>query len=1157
MADSEGSKYQWVTPKEHALQCPDMYIGSTAITELQEFVFQATGSSEAGGDVPPPDQQPTLSLACVSSTIETSPAIFQLLLEVLTNAVDNHRRDVTQTKIAIDVDAASGVFRVFNNGRTVPVEYWPGTTRYRPEILFGELLSSQNYDAAEREYAAGRNGVGVKIVALFAEWFEVELCDLPSGKRYSQRFEQNLTVIHPPRITKTRVADKKSSTCLRWKPDYARLQMSLPLDARLLEHIRMRAYDAAACTHPRVSIQYCGSSLAIRTTKDYARLMGGTWIGAEEVKHGGVTLLEVCVLQPDTLSAARVVGFVNGVRCSTGTHVDCVLAGLAEALSLRMKTQVRSAQLRTMLTIVINTVVPNSKYTGQTKTKLAVNKADLGYDYQPCSPAFLRNLEACCRPVLERESQIKDERSAQRAVGGSKVQVSAIPKYERATCLGSKRSCVLYVTEGDSAKALAVAGFAVIGRKYNGVFPLQGKPLNVRGKTAKMVLENKEIKHLIQILGLKFHTDYTDTLVDALPYAHIMIMTDQDHDGSHILGLLTNLFDTHFASLLQTRPTFLKRFATPIIKARIGNELQAFFSIPAYRAWSDARPVAWVKYYKGLGTSSRKEAIEYFKNLEQHIVTMRYDPVTTPLYMELFYGKHTDRRKHILEEGPTAPLDYSQPEVQIADFCTSELVEHGCAHNQRSMASVMDGLKPSNRKVLDVCLGRNREELKVASLAAITTEKNAYHHGEASLVGTIMKMAQWWVGTNNVALFEPLGQFGSRSNARSVGLAAPRYVTTRACQITRTLYPNADNPVLTYVEDDGKTVEPVYMVPIVAMVLVNGTDGIGVGYRSYVPNYHLLDVIQATRALIRGDANREGSHLQAPNFTGFKGTIAPRPPGQTTTFRCTGVYAVEGPNVRVTELPPHTWITDYKEWVEQHLVGNDAKKFVSEVIICGTDIEIDILLKCNANADLAARDLGEELHLHETISLNLMYLFDAAGKLRHYATPFEILDTHAAERRALYRRRLDHEISECERHIVVATNKARFIEAIRTRSLCVETHTRAQLEEWLHTGGYDHVGLSPHHFDYLIQNIGISTITNDGHGALLQQVARYQAELDLLRATTPDARWTLELDSLEKEYAAYLQTVCSTKAADETADASGQKRTLKKRPTAAPKRVKE
>lgn len=113
------------------------------------------------------------------------------------------------------------------------------------------------------------------------------------------------------------------------------------------------------------------------------------------------------------------------------------------------------------------------------------------------------------------------------------------------------------MTEGDSAKSLAMSGLSVVGRNYYGVYPLKGKPLNVRDADHNKILANEEMKNIIEILGLKQNVVYTEDNIKSLRYGHLMIMADQDHDGSHIKGLVINLIHKFWPSLLDV-PGFLQ-----------------------------------------------------------------------------------------------------------------------------------------------------------------------------------------------------------------------------------------------------------------------------------------------------------------------------------------------------------------------------------------------------------------------------------------------------------------------------------------------------------------------------------------------------------------------------------------------------------------------
>ena len=402
-----------------------------------------------------------------------------------------------------------------------------------------------------------------------------------------------------------------------------------------------------------------------------------------------------------------------------------------------------------------------------------------------------------------------------------------------------------------------MSGLSVVGRDRYGVFPLRGKLLNVREASAKQVMDNAEVTALKKILGLQQGRTYSSA--EGLRYGHIMIMTDQDHDGSHIKGLILNLFATFWPSLLRL-PGFLTEFITPIVKVRhLRTRVdRAFFTLPEFTAWRATLPAGGeagysMKYYKGLGTSTSSEAKEYFTAIARHQLTFTSDSEGEAA-IELAFGRaHADARKEWLG-GWTRELylDQSLGSLSYSDFVNRELILFSVASNQRAIPSLVDGLKPGQRKILySAFLKRLTREIKVAQLAGYVAEKSAYHHGEAALTSTIVGMAQSFVGSNNVNLLYPGGMFGTRL-AGGKDAASARYIFTNLCPIARTLFPPLDDPILTYLNDDGLDIEPEYYLPCIPMVLVNGSSGIGTGWSSSIPNYNPRDLVAALRARMRG-----------------------------------------------------------------------------------------------------------------------------------------------------------------------------------------------------------------------------------------------------------------------------------------------------------------
>jgi DNA topoisomerase-2 len=392
---------------------------------------------------------------------------------------------------------------------------------------------------------------------------------------------------------------------------------------------------------------------------------------------------------------------------------------------------------------------------------------------------------------------------------------------------------------------MATAGLSVIGRDRYGVFPLRGKILNVKDATMQKISDNNEIGAIKKILGLEQNKKYKD--ISELRYGSIMIMTDQDHDGSHIKGLIFNIFQSMWHELYEI-PGFLTSMLTPIIKATNSKkEVIQFYNMSDYEKWSEtinAKNGSWkIKYYKGLGTSDDNEAKEYFKNMKK--VTYMYDDKADEVIDLAFNKKRADDRKVWLQNyDKNNVLDYSKLNVDYKSFVDKDLIHFSNRDLQRSINHICDGLKESTRKIIYACFKRKlyTNEIKVAQLSGYVSEVSAYHHGENSLQQAIVGMAQIYIGTNNINLLSPNGQFGSRCQGGQDASSA-RYIFTLMSKLTRLIFKEEDNAILNYQDDDGQQIEPEYYVPVIPMILVNGGIGIGTGYSTNIPQYNPMDII--------------------------------------------------------------------------------------------------------------------------------------------------------------------------------------------------------------------------------------------------------------------------------------------------------------------------
>jgi DNA topoisomerase-2 len=634
---------------------------------------------------------------------------------------------------------------------------------------------------------------------------------------------------------------------------------------------------------------------------------------------------------------------------------------------------------------------------------------------------------------------------------------------------------------GDSAKALAVAGLSIIGRDFYGVFPWRGKFINVREASMKQMMDNAEIKSLKQIIGLQSNMTYTDT--KQLRYGRVMLMCDQDHDGSHIKGLLMNFFQQCWPSLLLLKPSFLWEFITPIIKVSHGISSAGiasarakeilFYSINDYENWLKQQEHAartavsaadrarakqkWtVKYYKGLGTSTAADAKAYFSDFARHSIEFAWDAHAAESLTLAFDAKKADARKEWLGNynPATNDLDQSGRDVKMtfSDFMNKEFIKFSCASNERAIPSVVDGLKTSQRKILFAAFKRSlTREVKVAQFVGYISEHTAYRHGESSLCTTLINMAQTFVGSNNVNLFLPLGQFGTRHQGGK-DAASPRYIFTTLSPVTRPLFPAVDDPILTYGEDDGIRIEPKWYLPVIPMVLVNGSAGIGTGWSSVIPNYSPYTLIDLMYKLLqfhedhlvaRGRSPRAhdagiDDHLQLadyfrahvpdlqPWYRFFTGTITPH---GSSRFQTKGVIELlpNGTSIHIRELALYTWNDSYKQVLEELLVAGDILEFKEH----HTDTEVSYVV--DMHPDTLTKWHGKmykNFKLVQNVNTSNMVLFTAAGTLKLYATALDIAIDFYMTRFPGYIQRKTHLVALKRAEEIKLTNKVRFISSV-------------------------------------------------------------------------------------------------------------------------------
>ncbi|KFQ28076.1 DNA topoisomerase 2-alpha, partial [Merops nubicus] len=1050
--------YQKKTQLEHILLRPDTYIGSVELVTQQMWVFDEG-----------------VGLNCRDVTFV--PGLYKIFDEILVNAADNKQRDKNMSCIKVTIDVENNTISVWNNGKGIPVVEHKVEKVYVPALIFGQLLTSSNYDDNEKKVTGGRNGYGAKLCNIFSTKFTVETACREYKKLFKQTWTDNMGKAGEMKL---KYFDGEDYTCVTFQPDLSKFKMKV-LDKDIVALMSRRAYDIAGSTKD-VKVFLNGQRLPVKGFRSYVDLYLKDKVdetgNALKVIHEEVnSRWEVCL----TLSEKgfQQVSFVNSIATTKGgRHVDYVADQLVTKILDVVKKKnkngvgVKPFQVKNHMWIFVNSLIENPTFDSQTKENMTLQAKNFGSTCK-LSEKFIKGAVACgiVESILnwvkfKAQSQLNKKCSAVKH-----TKIKGVPKLDDANDAGSKNSldCTLILTEGDSAKTLAVSGLGVVGRDKYGVFPLRGKMLNVREASHKQIMENAEINNIIKIVGLQYKKNYEDQeSLKSLRYGKIMIMTDQDQDGSHIKGLLINFIHHNWPSLL--KHNFLEEFITPIIKVSKNKEEISFYSIPEFEEWKSSTQNynSWkIKYYKGLGTSTSKEAKEYFADMARHRIGFKYSGPEDDAAITLAFSKKKveerkewltnfmeDRRQRKLHGLPEEYLYGKNTScLTYNDFINKELVLFSNSDNERSIPSLVDGLKPGQRKVLFTCFKRNdKREVKVAQLAGSVAEMSSYHHGEASLMMTIINLAQNFVGSNNLNLLQPIGQFGTRLHGGKDS-ASPRYIFTMLSPLARLLFPPVDDNVLKFLYDDNQRVEPEWYIPIIPMVLINGAEGIGTGWSCKIPNFDIREVVNNIRRLMDG----EEPLPMLPSYKNFKGTIDELGPNQ---YVISGeVSILDSTTIEITELPVRTWTQTYKEQVLEPMLNGTEKTppLITDYKEYHTDTTVKFIVKMTEGklAEANAVGLHKVFKLQTSLTCNSMVLFDHVGFLKKYDSPQDILREFFELRLRYYSLRKEWLVGMLGAESAKLSSQARFILEKIDGKIVIENKPKKELIQVLIQRGYE------------------------------------------------------------------------------------------------------
>jgi len=1077
-------QYKGLTQLEHVLKRPGMYIGTTTLEDYTGFmVNHNVTQSETSVTISDTSATPSETSETSSITIESSetseasvtpksrakpkakpgytfeytkykmvPGLLKLFNESLDNAKDNISRSLEQgtPQKYIKVNQNEYTIEIINDGHVVPVVKNENQV-WIPSLVFGTLLSGSNYnDETDSRTGIGTNGLGIKLVVIYSTQFELEVKDPVNKKHFVQTWSNNMSTVGKPKVT----------SC-NSKTGFVRIKYTL--DVSKFKHLCEQSVWQRC-----IETQVVFTSFLFENVKVYynGALIPGN---AKNFFKSFDPDVHVAVLPNFVIGIGRtftpgsmtMVSFVNGTQCNRGgKHMDTfatkIAKAMCEAIKRKTKKVVQPSFVKNYICLYCIATVINPEFDSQTKEYAVFDTAKTPIPDIP--ETLLRKVTSgsIMDSILDDLSAKDNSKLDKLSTIVSKVRID---KYTHANLAGKMpQKCTLFITEGDSANGMCRRGIESLknGHDLYGAFPIRGKILNVREVSKTSLLANKEIENIVKILGLQMNCSYTcdkDRVFTAsngvkLRYSTLAVMSDQDTDGFHIKGLILNFIGYFWPSLLELG--FVKTFITPIVKVlkpskqlvelctkrklgRVTNDAIVFFSLPDIQHFGQLTDLTKLKlkYYKGLGTSNKAETEEYFSNLGIHII--KYSPATPDDFevVDMAFNKKRsdDRKSWILGTliGEAQDPDYTVDQ-SIHNFVRDELSQYSKDNLERSIPMITDGLKPSQRKIVYTAFKRNLvdkdHEVRVSQFAGAISELTMYHHGEASLQGAIVNMAQHFVGANNVPILVDDGIFGSRDKG-GADSAAPRYIQTYLSPAALKLFDKRDNAILTQLVDEGQAIEPETYAPVLPLILVNGSNGIGTGWSTSIPCYNVGDIKDYIKAYLD---NKPKPKVNI-SYNGFKGTITEH----KGYFETTGIIVETKKGYDITELPLQVWTEDYKGFlnklIEKSMIKDYEEHHIKE--------DLHFVISVTPSQKQRITDPIEFFHLRNKFSTSNMTCWLPNHKIQVFKSVYSILDTWIPWRLEMYTKRKQAIVQTLSVENTRLANVIRFIRSVIDKKLVV------------------------------------------------------------------------------------------------------------------------
>ncbi len=1100
--------YKKLSPRDKILKRPGQVMGSIKTVKKTVWIAEKDGEE----------------YKIIEKEIPYNNGYIHCFMEVLSNAQNNYYESLdgeTPSKIIkVEYNPQTHSISVWNDGNAIPIRKheWQededasmkNVTLYEHELIFGHLDSSSNFDDDKKDRkGGGLHGLGAKLVNIFADEFIAE--GHANGQKIIVKWTNNMGEQSVPKITSLK--NGKDYTKITYTLDFKRFG-GTGYDEEIISVMKKMCIDCATCTGLKVYFTISGSLpevtelLKPKNFMEYVSMYALANKEKLEFKSNDSTLIicEKSEYEPEL----KQISFVNGIYTSNGgVHVkawlDLILPPLLEKLRKKFKNvKLTNKNLYSYFIFFLKCDLINPNFDGNTKTILESPAPDTTLTNGKLETKIDKMAKWEFVNDIELSDQNKLNKKAKKTDGTKSKNVyiaNAVPCKFAGTAKSAECTCIL--VEGLSAKAMAVKAIATLPNKdYYAIIPVRGKLLNVRTANDTTISKNIEFANLKQMVGLKEKVKYNETNIKTLRFGSVELWTDADPDGSHIKGLGINIFDVFWPELLDMGFVCIKQF--PLGRVKWKGQIYDFLYMKDLNEFIKDKPNAIVNYYKGLGGYPDEELADIIKNAKT-LVLKRTEKCIDKIDM-LFNGKRAADKKVWLETPVKDEIETEQ--LPITDFCDSEFKIYSFYANERCIPSVIDGLKPAQRKAAWVGLHSlsKTTDYKVSQFASTIALNTQYHHAVASMEETVVGMSQTFIGSNNITLFEGRGQFGTIIEG-GADAASSRYISVRQSNVARYLFRKEDDDILEYVMEDGISIEPKYFIPVIPYILCNGTDGIGWGHSSHMLFYNPTDLIQQVKNLISGQELETLPALK-PWYWNFKGSFIE----ENGKLYCYGAFkVVDEAVVYVDALPVGEWSCNYKSFLQKLKEDKLIAKWE------GGDNPFEIDFKIYLSSTSTFEPGYETLKLKKPLSTNNMSAFTPEGTLKQYKDINEIINVFYKVRYEAYEKRKKHMLSVYDTQIKMLESKLKYTNLIRSDASILlqdEEDLFAYLEK---EGYYSWQGAKEKGFQYLT-DIRNGNFTNNNLVKLEKELENAKNNKEELKKTSIKKIWLSELDELEVEY---------------------------------------